>query len=379
MNDDESIWSKAEPLSPALTDEEVSKAFAGITGKTMPAFSAEPESERAPAGTRRRHTKRRKIFTLALAACLVIVLGATAFAATQGPPLKVIASWLGVSPNNARQVELLDEAKSQVRKNVSHKGTTMTVGEVAGDRNLVYVSLDVTSTAIPKSSSGSYSFDSVDYQIIRDDETSSCSVYDDATPDKNGMLHFLLQYHLNKKSLFGKTLRLTIKDLTCCKDDSGSSNPTVVVSGTWVFTIPLTYKDTALKIPDGSFTSSGKTYHVSNISLSAVSLHCHLNGPGLSKSNLTAIANKDLIDEGGDQGYSTSSSLTFEIATFDIVLKDGRMLSTKQTDADIQTAGASMNWSTGESGVDVFLPFGKIIDPAQIAKISFGNYTITMK
>ena len=379
MNDDKSIWSKAEPLSTALTDEEVREAFVRITGKAMPAFSAESESAIAPAGTRRHHAKRRKVFTLALAACLVIVLGTTAVAATQGPPLKVIASWLGVSPGNARQVELLDEAKSQVNKSVSHKGTTMTVGEVAGDRNLVYVSLDVTSTVIPKYNSGSYSFNIVDYQIIGDDEVSSRSAYSDATPDKNGVLHFLLQYQLNNKSLLGKRLRLSIKDLTYCKGDTGMSDPKVIAPGTWAFTIPLTYKDTALKIPDGSFASDGKIYQISNASLSAISLHCHLSGPGLSKSDMAARAKINSTDAAGDQDVSTSATADFGLSSFKITFKDSSTLSVKETGEGIQTADASLSWSTGESGVNVFLPFGKIIDPAQIATISFGDYTITMK
>jgi len=383
MNDSKNIWSEAEPFCEALNEDEVHEAFLRITDKPATRFDAESMVKRSAMAPRLRLSKKRRIAAMALAACLAMALGATAVAATQPALFEALSSWLGVSPENAQQTELFDKAGSIINKSVSKNGTTVTVGEIAGDGKLIYVSLKVSSKAIKPGDSGRYSFGSDDFQVLGSEQDSGGGFYSDAAPDEKGDLYLILGYHLSSASLLGKNACLSLRDLICNPGDSGlTDHRKVVVSGVWDFNFLLNYKDTSRKLPGGSFEVDGKTYQISDILFSAVALHYHLSGPGFGGP---AGASGATVYDWREQAAGTDNPVPSIVGVnrmvpIRITFKDDSTLPSKHTSGGIDlTNGAELDWAPDNTTVDVIIPFGKIVDPDQVSRISFGDYIITVK
>lgn len=298
-------------------------------------------------GTKRRHFSPR----MAVAAMVAAVLCGSALAVSAGLDQRLL-EFLGVT--TAEQAETLITGAQAVNKTVKNAGSTLTVREVLGDRDNLYLLLNFTAPEGTVLDAYGYRFrqDSVTLDTQSDWKGIDYTKLEDDDPGDNSldMVMHIKADHISKDG----TVTLRLGDLEAA---SGYGEPYVPVDlpGEWKLRFPLRCGDSSLtwemRLP---VTLCGQAAVVTEVSLSPLSVTVKGNGDTMEEAAEAARAS-------GVQGF-------FPVT---ICFRDGTSLTTSGEAGDGFTALV-------QNGRDFYTNWTlhQIIDPDQVDHLVFGGTVI---
>lgn len=298
-------------------------------------------------GTKRRHFSPR----MAVAVVVAAVLCGSALAVSAGLDQRLL-EFLGVT--TAEQAETLITGAQAVNKTVKNAGSTLTVREVLGDQNNLYLLLNFTAPEGTVLDAYGYRFrqDSVTLDTQSDWKGIGYTKLEDDDPGDNS-LDMVMHIKADNISKDG-TVTLRLGDLEAA---SGYGEPYVPVDipGEWKLSFRLRCGDSSLtwemRLP---VTLHGQEAVVTEVSLSPLSVTVKGNGATMEKAVEAARAS-------GVQGF-------FPVT---ICFRDGTSLTTSGEAEDGFTALV-------QNGRDFYTNWTlhQIVDPDQVDHLVFGGTVI---
>lgn len=295
-----------------------------------------------------RRNAMKKRFPIMLAA-MIAILGVTAAAAYVIQWNGKLAERFGADEQQQSQLASAG-AVGAVDQTVTESGLTVTALQTLGDKNGVYLLLDVKAPeGIPLSDSSMFEGMSVDIEGVGDhvswsggfmsnfDKTAS---YSGAANERYFELRLL---NTEKEDWNNKTITLDFKNLQA---DRGKLDLYTVVEGEWKLSWPLSYTDQMQTFElNKSYTVNGHAVTVKSVELSPLSMTLTLGGDGLK----TLIGDSDLNECGC-------------LCTTKLTMRDGT------TTDDI--GGAGGNESYTDTSYTQVSRFGKVQDVGQITGLT---------
>lgn len=300
----------------------------------------------------RTETKRRRFSPrLAAAVAVAAVLCGSTLAVSTGLDQRLL-EFLGAT--TAEQAETLIAGAQAVNQTVKNAGSTLTVREVLGDRDNLYLLLNFTAPEGTVLDAYDYRFrqDSVTLDIQSDWKGIGYTKLEDEDPGDNSLD---LVMHIKADSISKNgTMTLRLGDLEAA---SGYGEPYVPVDipGEWKLSFPLRCGDSSLtratRLP---VTLYGQEAMVTEVSLSPLSVTVKGNGETLEAAVESARAS-------GVQGW-------FPVT---ICFRDGTSLTTSGEAGDGFTALV-------QNGRDFYANWTlhQIIDPDQVDHLVYGDAVI---
>jgi hypothetical protein len=348
---------------PLTTEEEIlllshvqSKSLAGQTG--------------------RRKISKKRIFVISLVA--VFVFGVTfVFAASalgwDSPLVKLL------NPKNEKQAEIISSAGIVVDKSVTKNGVTVTVKEVIGDRNAVYITVDVTAPIIVGHDDIAYRFNDWMVEVkksfisnILDGPGSYSSGWSSELLSREGdTLSYLVTFESPGK-IQGNQMFMTMSNFGYYNEEDDDSDDyeyfTNLIDDSWKISFKLNYKDSSLDLQTNEKVNSTiGALSLSKVYLSPISLSFKLKGDKLLGEHKRKFEEKMGKEDAG------TDFITF--VPILIKLKDGSTYNPNSYDCNV-TGSASYSIN-GE--MDVNLVFDRILELDQVESLSIGDCVIDIE
>jgi len=288
------------------------------------------------------------------AAVAVCLLGTTAFAAKVTGLDRRLLELLGAG----EQTEALMAGAQVVDKSVKNEGSTLTVREVLGDGNNMYILLNLTAPEGTVLDAYDYRFriDFLDFEGQNGWQSQGHTKLEDADSADNS-LDLVLRVTTDGIPING-TATLELSELESAAGYGEQYLP-VDLPGTWKVSFPLEYTDSSRRV-SGMWEKTelyGYEAAVTEVSVSPLSVTVKGSGEGL--------------DEAADAARAAGVEGWFPVT---IHFKDGTSYTTDQEQGDAST-------SLVEGGKDLYTnwTFHKVIDPEQVESIEFFGTTIPME
>jgi hypothetical protein len=327
--------------------------------------------------TGRRKISKKRIFVISLVA--VFVFGVTfVFAASalgwDSPLVKLL------NPKNEKQAEIISSAGMVVDKSVTKNGVTVTVKEVIGDRNAVYMTVDVTAPGLIGSDDIIYEFDNWTIETKRPfDDTIIYHIVDDLVNGSgdgwgysreelsrhNDTISYLIIFESSKK-IHDSQMVMTISNFGYSDEDDDDDDDydyfTSLIDDTWEIKFKLNYTNNSVDLhaKEKIDTELGKLV-LSKAFLSPISLSYKLDGSGI-RVEVPSDIEKDDQDIGTDSDFISNVSVS-------IKMKDGTLYN-----PNAYLNGGSVNISNGTMIVN--LVFDRILELDQVESLSIGDCVI---
>ncbi len=345
---------------------------------------------------------RRKMWTLAAACVLVLAMATVSFAAIALD--KNFFDFFGA--RNQEQQEMLGNLSAVIDRQTTDNGWTLDVREAVGDGNTVNVLFDLIAPEGTTLDQDYYSF-STAFVDLPDNPRGGAGYYFELLPDDDpadNKLTMMLCYD-TERNLSGSTMRFRFSDLMVPKNqeemalidalpprtepgtpgDEYDVNK-LVASGNWEIDFPLNYRDVSAAIkPDADISLYGGDCKITQVRYSPISVSMTIKGKSIAVydsqppeiygtdnggdgSAALQPADDAMISlepaEGESQGAENGVYGTTD-QELRVTLKDGTVVATGGT-------GTSITGNT----LTVNSRFQEIIDPADIASISYGGVEI---
>jgi hypothetical protein len=367
---DKNIFASIEPDYEPLTEREASDILASAIGKLNNANRESANAHgRSHSSTReypieytpqrRRGRNGKRIFLVAIAA--VLVFSIVAYASTVINPDSPLLSYFGIDGNkpNGEEIRIAQDSSTIIDKFVENNGVTVHVKEAIGDRSTFYILFDVIAPKGVLKQGMQYHFENFD--LSRKSLLTGVPLgsrgwsYHFSEPDEEGIVHIIAEASSDHQ-IDGKTVTLELKNLqreltdeeiaqNIDHGDGESDEDTTaetVVEGIWKVSFKLDYRNNSRNLGIyKNLTVNGKTYILSDVWMSPLSLSLKANGD--------------------------FALLDGELPTI-IKMKNGRTF-------DVIADSLSSSWGDDGSGMKGIFEFPKIIDVTQVESISFGDYT----
>ncbi len=288
----------------------------------------------------RKMQHKKTILSLGLAAVLFLALGSLAVA-----EFALDTDVLGFfAPENERQASYLQQAGAEISAEAEDNGTQIKVTQMVGDKHNIYVFFDVIAPEGTVLSDDFYAFASAraifdasggySIEVLNDD---------DKTDNKIRMALELDAFD----SLQGQNLHLQLQNLQ--RYDEAADEMQTVLAGDWQLDFNLDYSDTT------------KTYKLSQrIELPAGSVDLQ----SLEISAIGAsLGMKGIAADDGDFRFD-----------YDGDLDNPQLVITLQDGSRVEYSG--IGTGTGVGQITGNYQFANVIDPADIASISFRGVTL---
>ncbi len=297
----------------------------------------------------RRRPLRTMLIAAAVAACL---MATTAFAAKVAGLDRRLLEFLGAG----ERAEALIAGAQVVDKTVKNAGSSLTVREVLGDRDNMYILLNFTAPEGTVLDAYDYRFrdDYLSFDTGDDWYSSGYTKLEDADSRDNS-LDLVLQVKTDGISA-GGTMTLEMADL---ESAAGYGEPYVPVDlpGTWKVSFPLEYTDC-------SRSRSGMWEAVSLYGQEAA-----VTEVSVSPLSVTVKGGSETMDEVVEAARAAGVEGWFPVT---LRFKDGTRFTTNRE------AGDSLTSLTGRSDFYTNWTFHKVIDPEQVESIEFFGVSIPM-
>ena len=309
-----------------------------ILARTLMKAGLPPREEKKP-------MKKNRFGLLLLAGVLCTgVVAASAAAIFQWD--KRMAEHLDASES---QQELLDGAGMALGQTSERDGWTMTMRQALGDKNQVYVLLDLAAPEGTKLDGDQYYFNMYN---IRFDPLGpggyTMDLLEDEDPSDN-KITFMVELEASN-GLRGSTVNMSFGELVELRQ--GESN--VLAKGEWDFSVKMDYKDTGRTTrPNTEVEALGGTLKVEEITVSPLSLTVTLRGSAVAEF---------------DKQPPDPEVPLFDLVPVALFDKSGQ---------EVDAGGASV--SIGDDVFTYRISFGKVLDPADFGSITVAGVEIPLK
>lgn len=352
---------------------------------------AESGSAASRSGTSAARRPKRKPWVLGIACVLVLGMATVSFAA-----MALDRNFFDFfSAKEPGQMEMLGNMGSLIDKQVTDNGLTLHVKEAVGDSSAVNVLFDIIAPEGTVLDADYYNFSS-SFVDLPGSGAMGAGYYFEQLPDENpadNKLTMMLCYSTDT-NLSGNTMRFRFSDLMTLKsaeeidaieklpprDEPGTPGDAydyskVIVSGNWEIEFPLNYTDASKTVKtDKTVQLFGGVCNIKEVRYSPLSATMVIQGSAIKKADETPESFGDTVginlesssleeasgEAGGFEG-TTDNELT-------VTLKDGSTVATNGTGT-----------STSNDKMTMTCQFSEIVDPADIASISYAGTTIDVQ
>lgn len=311
----------------------------------------------------RKTTSKRRIVAVAVAA--VLVVGSVCAFAASGLPQRLSAF---LNPTEDQEL-VLAEGSTLIDKKVENNGTTVWVKETVGDKNAVYILLDLIAPEGTVLDAESYSFDQFFFSSTEPGSFGmgySIETLADDNPGDNKLTFVICGD--SGHGLAGRKMSLSLKDLRTYSIEK--RDYVSVLSGQWDTEFKLDYKDISKSVKvDADVQAYGDTANVKEISASPLSISVVMNGKGIAAYD----ENPPEPPQGSDDDPVLEAELQKYFDTYNVTigmkLKDGTV---------IDSANQSGSQIDG-SRMIVTSTFGELIAPENLAAVIVNGVEIPVE
>ncbi len=353
-------------LPQELSDAEQQKILQQTLNRTAPGTAA-------PRRAQRRGLPRRRMLVFTLAAVMLLVMSSLALA-----EFALNKDFFGFF--NASNGQLPHQSGQEINQQVTNNGATLTVEQVLGDKQTIYVLLDFVAPEGVVLAEGSYQWDQAYVWLS---ESKGCGYSFETLPDDDptdNRVRMMLCLNADD-SLQGQNVDLTLGDLKLY--DIEKMDYTTVVVGEWKLSFKLDYTPSSQVIAQDLTIMLGEA-EIQLISLEISPLTMILN---LQISNAEGyVAPEGYVEPqgGGVEILDDGTELRFDYADSPAEVKLGDILSdfdyftvTLKDGTVLPTRGGGSN-SDG-SRYQIIFEFGEILNFEEIASINYMGYELKLQ
>ncbi len=342
-----------------MKEERLFRAMTEVEDQLIQAHAPDPMVRSATSGKRR--PLRTALIAAAVAACLMVT---TAFAARITGLDRRLLEFLGAGE---QQAETLIAGAQAVDKTVENAGSSLTVREVLGDRDNLYILLNFTAPEGTVLDACDYRFQRgfLSFDARNNWYSNGYTKLEDADSGDNS-LDLVLKVTTDGISTDG-TMTLELSEL---ESAAGYGEPYVPVDlpGTWKVSFPLEYTDC-------SRSRSGMWEPVSLYGQAAA-----VTEVSVSPLSVTVKGGREPVTlygqvKGGGETMDEAAKAAGADGWYPVTLrfKDGTQFTTNREAGDGYTS------LTGRSGFYTNWTFHKVIDPEQVESIEFFGVSIPVE
>lgn len=310
------------------------------------------------------HARRRpRLAAAAVAAGIAVVVGAGGYAYANGQLVSVASAIDDVFFGTTAPTDVQDKVGRPVAASATSDGVTISADAIIGDeRNyvVIYSIRRVDGEALGRvgmDSHGTLTLDdrypTADFdQHVDGARSQGGGVYFyDADPSDNAIQ--MVAQMTTDANLIGATTRASFTSIST--SDSSFGSTTTIATGSWNLKFKLNYQSDAVALsPAGAFVLAGTSGSVQRVSVSPVGVSIDYTVNGTEKAPASGRWSPTYLDLG----------------TITITMKDG-------TSFSIPCGAGSSREADGRTVCQTGSFFDRIIDPSQVASVSFDGVTAT--
>ena len=253
------IWERLNP-----TEEQKQRMLRGIWDQ----YTACAQPRKA----RHKHW-RTAVIAAAIACCLITT---TAFAAVS---LGLDAAFLRfLGPSSEEQKQALASGAYIVDKTIVNESGTITIQQVVGDSNLIYILMELTAPEGTVLDKARYQFEDWDLDVGQGMQSVGFTKLEDEDNTDNKIS--LIMSVMTDQPMMGKKARLTLAGLQQADPFPGEFD--TVLQGEWQTDFPLDFTDCAVKHEVGRVLEiSGQQATVRSVTVSPIAVTLRVESPAL--------------------------------------------------------------------------------------------------
>lgn len=329
-------------------------------GKVATSFSPVKAGRRQAAARRTRP----RFAMAAVAAGIALVVGAGGYAYASGQLVSVASAIDDVFLGSTAPTEVRNKVGRPVDAVATSGGVTISADAIVGDEHNYAVVYSISRAdgkafgTIGKDASGTLTVDGkypdadFDQSVDAASAQGGESYFYDADPSDNA-IQMVVKYSTNA-SVIGATTHASFRGLSLL--DPGSYHTArTIATGSWDLKFKLNYQSDSVSLrPAGSLEVAGTPGSVQGVSVSPVGVTVSYTLDGTQQAPASGKWSSDYLDLG----------------TITVTMRDGSTVS-------VPSGAASSQERDGKTVCTVGSFFDGLIDPANVASVSFGGVTAT--
>ncbi len=322
------------------------------------------DARRSQESRRSRPQRRRPRFAIAAAACLAVVVGVGGYAYASGHLVGVTDAIDAIFHGAPAATEVRDKVGHPVDAAATNDGVTISADAVVGDDHSYAIVYSIRRDdgepfgQVGTDENGTLTIDGRHVRVDLDQSVTGATgqggglyLYDADPAD--GAIQAVMMCTTDA-SLVGATVRTHVTGIGLCDDDGVSVDP--LATGSWDLTFALNYEsDQVTLTPAGALAVAGVDGTVQTVSASPIGVWVEYTVAGVEEPPET-------------DGMWSPAFL--ELGEITVTMRDG-------TSFSVPSGAGGETERDGVTSCQVGAFFDRVVDPAQVASVSFGGVTAT--